>query len=208
MTINKFFDIVVCLTQKKRFDRQMVFQDECERNGIISDIFYSIDDNNPHISFCKSQIAMLREFLETGKETLLTLEDDVQFRDLDKFEQVTKELPEDWTMFYLGANAKPYAEFTPAEYYSEHLRIIRSAFCTHAVGYKRSLVAEIVEKYERIDGQLFDTWLDIYILRTRDVYISVPMLAVQRPVRSDLWGTVVDYTDIWTGSNDYLKSIR
>jgi GR25 family glycosyltransferase involved in LPS biosynthesis len=151
---------------------------------------------------------MLKWFLETGKETLLTLEDDVAFLHFEKFQQVTQELPKDWQMLYLGANAKPYAEFDPAVYYSEHLRIIKSAFCTHAVGYKRELVQEIVDTYEYKGGQLYDTWLDIHILKTRPVYIAVPMLAIQKGSRSDLWDRNVDYGDIFQASNDYLKSIK
>jgi hypothetical protein len=185
-----------------------MFEEECDKWNIQSELFYSIYDENPHVSFCKSQIGMLKWFLGTGKETLLTLEDDVAFLHLEKFQQVTQELPKDWQMLYLGANAKPYAEFDPAEYYSEHLRIIKSAFCTHAVGYKRELVQEIVDTYEYKGGQLFDTWLDIHILKTRPVYIAVPMLAIQKGSKSDLWDRNVDYGDIFQASNEYLKSIH
>jgi hypothetical protein len=111
-------------------------------------------------------------------------------------------------MFYLGANAKPYHDLVPAEYYSEHLRIIKSAYCTHAVGYKRKLVQWIVDNYEYQEGQLFDTWLDINVLKGIPVYIACPMLATQKPVQSTLWNRFVNYNDIWEASNEYLKSIH
>jgi hypothetical protein len=204
--INKFFDIVVCLTQKKRHDRWLMLQDEINK-GIDIMPFYVIEDKDPKISFCNSQIAMLKWFLTTDNETILCLEDDVKFDNLDKFRDAAKELPKDWQIFYLGANAKPYAEFTPAEPYSNHLRIIRSAYCTHAIAYKRSMVERIVKEYEYVEGQLYDTWLDINILKKVDCYISVPMIATQKPVRSDLWERVVDYRETWVGSNDYLCGI-
>jgi GR25 family glycosyltransferase involved in LPS biosynthesis len=185
-----------------------MFQEEVDKHDLDVHIFYAVEDKNPKISFCKSQIEMLKWFLETGKETVLCLEDDVYFKSLNKLQQVFNELPNDWQMLYLGANAKPYDNFIPAEYYSEHLRLIRSCFCTHGVAYKRELVKEIVESYEYIDGQLFDTWLDIHILKTRDVFITVPMMAYQKSVRSDLWGVNVNYVDIFLSSDQYLQSIR
>lgn len=206
--INEFFDIVVCLTQEKRHDRRIMFEEECKEKGVKSQLFYAIPDKDSKVSFCKSQLAMLKWCLEQDGDTFLTLEDDVEFRSLEKCKQVIQELPNNWTMLYLGANCKPYQEFKPAEYYSEHLRLVRSAFCTHAVAYKRELIEEIVERYEYQEGQLYDTWLDLTILKERDVYISCPMLAWQKPVRSDLWHTCVDYQDIWRGSEDYLISIR
>lgn len=173
-------------------------------HGIKSELFYSIPDKDSKVSFCKSQVSMLNWCLEQKGDTFLCLEDDVAFHNLGKFQQLIKELPKNWTMFYLGANCKPYPDFEPAKYYSDHLRVIRSAFCTHAVAYKRELIEEILERYEYKEGQLYDTWLDLTILKERPVFISCPMLAYQKPVNSNLWGRVVDYTDIWTGSNDYL----
>ncbi len=206
--INKFFDIVVCLTQKDRPDRGIMFEQECEKHGIKSELFYAIKDIDPKISFCKSQHRMLECLLTQPGDKFLCLEDDVEFQNMEKFEQVIQQLPDDWEMLYLGANVKPYPEFIPAEYYSPNLRVIKSAFCTHAVAYRRSLVEEIVRTYEYKEGQLFDTWLDIHILKTRPVYISCPMLAIQKPVNSTLWNRTVDYGDIWVGSNDYLIGVK
>ena len=205
--INQFFDIVVCLTQKDRPDRGIMFDQECEKWGIKSELFYSIKNKDPKVSFCESQIGMLKWCLEQEGDTFLTLEDDVDFR-LESLQQSINQLPKDWTMFYLGANVKPYPEFTPAEYYSPNLRIIKSAFCTHAVAYRRELIEEIVRTYEYKEGQLYDTWLDIHILKTRPVYICCPMTAIQKPVNSTLWDRTVDYGDIWKGSDDYLLGVR
>lgn len=204
--MNKFFDIVVCLTQEKRHDRRIMFEEECREAGIKSELFYSLPNQDSKVSFCLSQKAMLEWCLKQKGDTFLCLEDDVKFQNLEKFQQVIKELPEDWTMVYFGANAKPYPEFQQAEKFSEHLRVLRSAWCTHAIGYKRELIEEIVDRYEYQVGQMFDTWLDLTILKERPVFITVPFLAVQKPVRSDLWNTCVDYKDTWTGSEDYLRS--
>ena len=63
--INEFFDIVVCLTQRERVDRQLMFEEECEKWGLQATYHYSFIDDNPHVSFCISQILMLKSFLKT-----------------------------------------------------------------------------------------------------------------------------------------------
>ena len=208
MTINQFFDILVCLTQEKRYDRHTMLSHEVAKHKLDIKHFYSIPDKDPKVSFCKSQIEMLKWFLETGKETVLCLEDDVKFVNLDIFQQVTQQLPKDWNILYLGANVRPYPEFIEPSYFSENLRVLKSAFCTHAVAYKRELVQEIVDTYEYIEGEMFDSWLDRVILKKHTAYITYPMLAHQKPVNSTLWNRFVDYTDIWISGDDYLKQIK
>jgi hypothetical protein len=203
--INKFFDIVICLTQSNRPDRWLLVEDEIEK-GVHIEPFYAIPDKDPKVSFCMSQIGMLKKFLASGLETALLCEDDVQFRNLNRFEYIVKELPK-WDLFYLGANCKPYPDCIIPIRVSKHILKVHSAWCTHAVGYTREMAQYIVDNYEYKGGQLFDTWLDINVLPKFDCYISSPMLAYQKPVRSDLWERVVDYTDTFNASDEYLKSL-
>lgn len=198
--MTKFFDIVVCLTVRERYDRQQWFESQADEIGLSFEWFYAIKDDNPKISFCKSQIAMLKWFLETGKETVLCLEDDCVFRNLDVFNTCVNQLPKDWFMLYLGANVQR------AKRYSPNLRRLKEALTTHAVGYTREAAETIVREYEYKDGQLFDTWLMLNIKRW-PVFITYPMLAIQRPNYSDLWERDVDYLDIWDDSENYLKRL-
>lgn len=175
-----------------------MFEEECKMNGVKSELFYSIPDKDSKVSFCRSQIAMLRWCLEQKGDTFLCLEDDVKFS-LKTFQQVIKELPNDWKLFYLGANV------SDCEKYSKHLRILKSGLTTHAVAYRRKLIERIVKEYEYQEGQLYDTWLDVVIMKDTTAYIAYPMLAIQKPVNSNLWGRVVDYTSIWEASEQKLR---
>jgi len=185
-----------------------MFSDEVEKHKLKVKAFNAIEDNNPAISFCRSQIAILKEFIESDHESILILEDDVEFKNLNILPQVLNELPKDWQMLYLGSNAKPYPDFIPAVYFSEHLRVVKSAFCTHAIAYKKEIAKWIVENYEYKDGQLYDTWLDLVVLKKFDVYHTVPFLATQKPVFSSLWNRQVNYNDVWQASEDYLTTIK
>ncbi len=196
----EFFDSIVYLNQEERKDRLLDCQSELSRVGITADPFYSIKAEQPYLSFCLSQKAMLSSLLQKKGNKFLALEDDVKFQNLDHLAEALSELPQDWDMVYLGANVtdeKP-------ERYSNHLRRIRSAWTTHAVAYTRKAIEEIVEKYNSWEANgMFDDWLSREFLPKHNCYIVAPMVAWQRPVFSDLWGNHVSYG--WSEIETKLK---
>lgn len=197
-TINEFFDIVVCLTVRERYDRQQWFQDQADDIGLRFEWFYALERDEPKISFCDSQIEILRQYSKYNR--ILVLEDDCLFKCMDNFQQCANELPNDWDMWYLGGNVER------AKRYSPNLRRLRKALTTHAIGYTGQAAERIVKEYEYKDGQLYDTWLTLNTPKWK-VFISSPMLAIQRPNYSDLWQRDVDYLDIWEDSDNYLARL-
>lgn len=159
-------------------------------------------------SFNKSQLAMLQAFLETGQETLITLEDDILFQG-DEWEIksnlrfVIKELPLNWDIFYLGANllCMDWEKHPPVKY-SSHLARIYHAWTTHAVAYRRSVVEHIVNTYHI--SKLYDAFLSENVLPYKNAFIMRPMIAWQRPGKSDLWNNESDYTDAFVKSNKLI----
>ena len=184
------FDKVLYLNQAERTDRLKDCKDELSRVGLIAQPFYSIKAEQPFQSFCLSQVGMLNEFLQSGGNRFLALEDDVIFKDYGNLETALSELPEDWDIVYLGANV---TEEKP-EYYSKHLRRVRSAWTTHAIGYTRKAIEKILAKY--VDWEtsgMYDDWLSREFLPNNNCYIIAPMIAWQRPVYSNLWNREVSY---------------
>lgn len=185
-----FFDIVYFLNQAERTDRLSDCLNELNRVGLKADPFYSIKAEQPYQSFCLSQKAMLSKFLETDGKTFLALEDDILFRGISHLPDALNELPVGWDIVYLGANA---TEEKP-EYHSPHLRRVRSAWTTHAVGYSRKAVEFITENYvDHETNGMYDDWLSREFLPNHSCFIVAPMVAWQRPVFSDLWGVNVSY---------------
>lgn len=202
-----FFEMVYCLNQDSRPDRWKLAVEELDRVGLIDyKRFLCIPADQPIKSFCLSQYAMLKTFLTTGKQTLLILEDDVVFEQLDRLDKALADLPEDWDMLFLGANitggvtnivARPPVRVT------DNLYRIRAAWTTHAVAYTREAARKITCAY---DGKsMYDAWLSEEILPQVKAYLVNPMVAFQRPGKSDLWGIETDYMPAFIEGNKIMS---
>jgi len=190
-----FFEVRYCLNQDSRPDRWIQATEEFERVGLEVERFASIPADSAVKSFCLSQYAMLKSFLASGKGVLLTLEDDAVFRGLSHLRAVLDHLPIDWDILFLGANITDMVtgirEHPPVRH-SEHLYRVYHAWTTHAVAYSRGIAERIIREYDGIS--MYDAWLSERILPTCKAYLVNPMVAWQRPGKSDLWGQDTDYT--------------
>src|SRR5689334_272401 len=152
--MTEFFNHIVCLTQKERKDRQFDFERECSKYGINGSYYFAessdLSDGAKFDSFCKSQLGMLRQFLASGAEVGLLLEDDVQFRSLHILDKAISQLPRDWDVLYLGANliGVDINRLPEPTQYSENLFALRGAWTSHAIAYTRKIVEYIVCAYE------------------------------------------------------------
>lgn len=200
--IGKYFDSIKVLNQKSRPDRWELAEEEFQRIGISTyEQFYSIDAEIPYQSFCISQHAMLKSFLGSNGSHLLTLEDDVIFKNTDHFDDAMRQLPKDWDVLYLGANIRG----EKPQYYKNNIRRIRTAYTTHAIAYSRRMVTYIVDSYNPYNYQMYDSWLSDNVLGTHNCYVINPMIAFQRPgIHSDLWGVVTDYTSCFEDGNKMM----
>ena len=206
MSVWSFFNKRVCLTTLA--EEWEIGKREFDRVGLEVERFQSLPDIGPHQSFSKSEREILCQFwLEEKPQTLLHLEDDCVFRDLGYLEQALSELPEDWDIVYLGANLVCWNNGEPQpERYSKHLFRIRNAWTTHAIGYNRKCVFEILAKQPALSTQMFDQYLSGR-LSEFNAFVVAPMVAYQRPRISSIWqrGYVDDYTPIFEASEMRLK---
>lgn len=205
--LHRFFDKTVVLSQWHRDDRQRHFEQEAFKYNLEYNWYWASKNDNPYHSFNISQYGIIKEYYELGAETLLVLEDDCMFQNMDQAEELMMGIPYDWHMLYLGCNAKPYDECPKPVHHSKSFVRIRSAYTTHAVAYKRDVMEMILDFYKPLESVLYDAWLCQVILPIYKAYCTLPFLAVQRPVHSDLWNRSVDYTDTFKNSEEYLKSI-
>lgn len=151
---------------------------------------------------------MLKTFLATGAKTLLAMEDDVVFRDLAPLEKAIGELPVNWDILYLGANITDMVfgiKENPPVRYSDHLHRIRRAWTSHAIAYTRSMVETIVMGYPVGTYEMYDNWLSVNILPHYNAFLVNPMVAFQRPGKSDLWGCQADYTGAFLEGNKIMS---
>lgn len=188
------------LAQHIRPDRLAQFRHD---NPRLVDVkpFYSIHHAEPMKSFCLSQYAMLRHFIAYSKDQfLLALEDDA----IIKFEEDGFRFPADpdWDLFYLGCNLRGVKP-EPAE---NGFCRITTAYMTHAVAYSRRCVEWILSSYEPTSWQMYDDWLSNQLPNLR-AYVMNPMIAYQRPGRSELWQGYTDYTRTIDDGNQLMQAI-
>lgn len=197
--INEFFDNVVVLTTSRRERCEA----ELKKYGIEAQFFRSLSYPAKK-SFNMSMKAILERFVERGGKRLLILEDDVEFRDMDKAADVFTELGSvDWEILYLGGNYKNTPDAKKPDHVSKHLRRIYNAWATHAIAFTDKS-ARWIYKHYKADG-MFDAWLDENALSRFTTIATVPMLAVQAPFHSDIWGHEVDYSGIWDESITFIS---
>lgn len=199
-----FFEHRVCLTTIP--DEWEIGKREFERVGLEVERFQSIPDIGPHQSFSKSEREILCQFWLSEAKTLLHVEDDCIFRDLSHVDQALSELPEDWDIVYLGANLICWNNGEPQpERFSDHLFRVKNAWTTHAIGYNRKCVFEILAKQPALSEAMFDNYLSTR-LPELNAFVVAPMVAYQRPHMSSIWQKpqIDDYTGIFEESDRRL----
>lgn len=205
-TWNKFFDIVKYINLDKRTDRKEQCEAELNRVGLVAERFRAYEGDNKHLAFNKSQWNCLNEC--KGYKSILILEDDVVFKNLDHLLQALSELPFDWDVIYFGANING----TQLERYSQHLFKIKNSFTTHAVAYSGKMAKYIVEnfpyhtnEYEKEGLMIYDEWLRVNVQEQFKCFLIHPMVAEQRVSYSDIWNNHADYSRCFTEGNELLS---
>lgn len=201
MTNWNFFDRITCLTMGG--NEWTIAQAEFNAVGIPVKPFQAITSIGPHQSFNLSTYKILQEFYESKDHTLLFLEDDCDFRNLHLMNQVLRELPKDFDIFYLGGNLQ---DETPQRI-SRYIFKVTGCWTTHAVVYRKSIVKYILDNHPGESDLMFDTWLSTQLDKFK-AYMVAPMLAYQRPRVSSIWGGIQNYHAIFESSEKRLMSCR
>lgn len=204
MTPWQHFNKIVCLSLHQ--SEYQIAEAEFARVGLSGiERYQAVKEIGPHQSFSHSERNILIDFYHSNLSTLLHLEDDVQFRNLDHLEAAINELPEDWDILYLGANLICWNKDEPApERHSEHLFRVRAAWTTHAVAYHQKCVFEILAKQPEFSVKMFDQYVSDR-LSEFNAYVVAPMVAYQRPRFSSIWLRHDDYSPIFEASDARLR---
>lgn len=193
MTNFNFFDRITCLTLGG--DEWTLAEAEFNAVGLNAKPFQALKAIGPHESFNLSTYAILKEFYDSKDHTLLFLEDDCDFRNLHLMPQVLKELPKDFDIFYLGANIRD----EKPQRITQHIYRVNDCWTTHAVVYRKPIVKFILDNHPGESEMMADNWFGS-ILKDWKAYVCKPFLAYQRPRKSTIWGSVVNYEDIFKES--------
>lgn len=166
-------------------------------------------EENRFISFNQSHYNTVKKGFETGKPFAI-FEDDICFDPIWRhIAEATSELPEDWQAIYLGANI--CGDWELPKKFSTHLSKLPNAFMTHAIIYSISGAKFVLDNMNpnviNESQHTYDDWLRTALMPFGNVYLLTPMNCYQRPVYSDCWQTVVDYTPCHYDGNKILERL-
>lgn len=193
-----FFPLKVCLTTGGR--EWSLAQQELRRVGGFAERLDAVPAIGPHQSFNLGVKKALQEFLKSGQHSMLFLEDDVQFQNLEQLWPALTELPDNWDVFYLGCNIQGETQKV-----SQRIYRVTNAWTTHAVAYTRPIVEYLLKHYPDESSVMYDNWLGS-LLPNWNAYVCKPFCAVQRPRYSGIWNTQADYTSAFRESELKLQA--
>jgi GR25 family glycosyltransferase involved in LPS biosynthesis len=178
------YDAVV-MNLDTRPERWEAVQQEIPKIGItVFQRFSALPGGNA--GFSASHLACV-----TGHGLRFVFEDDVYFESgaLDVFNKAIEQLPDNFDMFYLGANVK-----TPAARYSENLyQVTGGVHTTHAILFSDHARQFIIENYDPAEHNIIDEWYYRKGLSSMQCFVCSPMIAFQRGGYSDLRLQYFDY---------------
>lgn len=187
---------------------------EFDRVGLQVERFQAIVEDNRVLSFNKSVYECMK--LAEGGDLLL-FEDDCVF-DLPATQLLLPMRPPDALTIHLGGNIigsdnhDLKAIHGRPQRYNDYLVKVFAAWQTHAVLYSAECVKYIIDhfkfitdEYKTAGVEIFDDWLTRNVMSQGRSYMLNPMIAYQRPRKSEIWGVQVDNTGTHKQGNLWLK---
>lgn len=185
-----FLKFLINLDERK--DRLVESERELEKLKIDNVVrFPAIKANTGVIGCATSHLYCLGTALNQNKNALI-FEDDIMFINDYKeiFEESQKELENlDWAIWYLGGNiCDTITQVSP------HLGGLTHAQSTHALAVNIKYIPTLLTIIPRYYNVPLDLIYSGIIVKNLPCYISIPMMAIQRPSYSDIEGQFADYT--------------
>lgn len=211
MKIEEIFPISYCINLDKRPDRWETVKEELKKLNVNVERFPGIYiENNPAMG-CKISHKHILEKAFLNDKNVLIFEDDVRFTSIGgnyregyfKIEYIEEALDElsllpTWDMFFLGGNPMTY-------FYqiSPHLAKLTRSYCLQAYGISKEFIPIVLKAMDKYENLPVDVIYSDILMPVRNMFISVPAVAVQRTGYSDIYNTNKNENDLLIQDNRY-----
>lgn len=187
-----FFDKVYLLNLQKREDRLLESAKLFEEYQIPYEVFPAIEDREQGARGLRDSVLLIfNEAIKNNYENIFIFEDDIKFVEPPQtfhytMNEAVKQLPENYHLIYGGG--QPTAGY--ASIYSANLLPAIHYFATHAVGYSKQGIKEILAM-----GMDFpiDNWLVKEFQVFGRCFAVNPILCSQRAGFSDIGGNEINW---------------
>ncbi len=224
-----FFDAIFCINLDSRPDRWNKCLEQFKIFGIDDKVqrFSAIkilDENNQSNKFlgrcgCSlSHFEICKIAKNKSYKNYLVLEDDFEFNfnleiTFDLLNKAISEMPNNWDMFYMGANLTDQYGTFPIENFSENLFKLKSCHTTHAMAFNSRFYDSFLENSPNINSifewtinhEIIDVFLSKNFLNKINCFINKEMIINQSAGFSDIENNSYDYRQWITSSFDFFK---
>lgn len=200
--LNKYFDKIVYINLDRRKDRNDECISELEKHSIIAERFCAIDGNNEeaplgwrhslgNLGCVRSHLEVIKFARDNKYKSILILEDDVIFTNIEKFENFYSQLPTDWDILYLSGNHNLH-EGHKLNMISENIAKCYLTYTTHSFAVRDTMYDKIIDILSNASEPVDVEYTKIQ--RICNSYSFYPGLSTQRVGYSDIMNSEVDYT--------------
>jgi len=153
---NKLADVGKYINLDRRLDRKKYFKNQLLCANITGVTRKSANESHHGgvSGLIETTFDLYKEFLKTGKETMVVFEDDCKF--LDNFKNNSKQICKDiqnmkWDIFWLGGHNRK-----PLRYLDNNCCQVSSINYTQAYIINKKFAKSLVDAFSRIDKQYVD----------------------------------------------------
>jgi GR25 family glycosyltransferase involved in LPS biosynthesis len=165
------------------------------------------ESDNRYLSFNHAHYNTIKKGYETG-EPFCIFENDVVFdKNWKVLEEALPQLPENWDLFYLGANiiGMDTTVWQMPMPVSTNIARLFNCWMTHAIFYSNKMARWVLDNFKPDEFPVYDEWLRMNAMPEREVYIINPMICYQRPGYSVVSRQLTDYSGAHRQGNDWMK---
>ena len=191
MNVWNFFDVIMCNNLDSRTDRWEECLKEFESVGLTNKVIRhsAIKHENPRFGNHKSHSSMVQYAKDNACRNILIFEDDVNFfrGAVKNLTKSINDLPDDWDMFYLGANL----DIFPAYKVTDYVASLTGAYATHAYAVRSTLYDRLIAVGLNETITSNDVYYATYIHPNYNCYLAMPLVAGQRDSYSDIQNRIM-----------------
>jgi GR25 family glycosyltransferase involved in LPS biosynthesis len=190
---------------------------------ILEEEFHYLDQKSRSQLGCAlSFYRIIKNAYDNQFENILIFEDDFHFiHPKEKTYEILKNsienLPENWDVFYLGANIMYDFFHNPISVFNEKLFKLNSCYCMHSISFSKKgiriflenfhnewfFIQSILEVYKAIDVFMAKEFCDKNLC-----FISNEMLCIQSPSFSSIENCMTDYSDLVSRYNNSIDKLN
>jgi hypothetical protein len=143
--------------------------------------------NKNAAGMCLSLVKVLTDAKLKKLDSILILEDDIDFESFDILEHSMNEVPYNWESLFFGLNKRGLND------YSDHWYTIKSGYALHCHAVRHTVYDLLIDKLMVLNNPA-DKVYDIHLFPRGASYLHFPTLAWQRPSYSSITNQFADYT--------------